>query len=80
MTCLTCGHYRHAIFEDRKAGYAARAVALRPRDATSHDLLGVALLAQGKVSDAVGEFQESLRLNPADTDVQAHLRQARGAR
>lgn len=62
------------------AEHAARAVALRPLDATSHDLLGVALLAQGKTRDAVGEFQQSLRLNPADTDVQAHLQQARGGR
>jgi protein O-mannosyl-transferase len=62
------------------AEHAARAVALRPQDATSHDLLGVALLAQQKVSDAVSEFQQSLRLNPGDSDVQAHLRQALGAR
>jgi superkiller protein 3 len=62
------------------ADHAARALVLRPDDAASHDLLGVALLAQHKVEDAVSEFQESLRLDPTDIDVHAHLQQALGMR
>lgn len=63
---------------DDAAEHAGRAVALRPDDPMSHDLLGVALLGQRKTHEAIGQFQESLRLAPADTEARAHLQHALG--
>jgi len=55
---------------------ARRAVDLRRDDPLAHDLLGLALLAQHNVDEAIARFQEAARLNPADMEARAHLQEA----
>jgi tetratricopeptide (TPR) repeat protein len=45
---------------------ARQAVALDSTDAGSYDLVGRALAVQGKVTDAVTQFEQALRLAPSD--------------
>jgi len=43
----------------------------------THNNLGVALAQQGNLRDALEEFSQALRLDPADADAQANLKEAR---
>jgi tetratricopeptide (TPR) repeat protein len=45
---------------------ARQAVALDSADAGSYDLLGRALAVQGKIAEAIGQFEQALRLAPND--------------
>ena len=63
---------------DRAVQHAERAVALKPGDATSRDLLGVTLAAQGRVDLAALQFREALRLDPCDDTARMHLEQVLG--
>lgn len=58
--------------------HAERAVALKPADPASRDLLGVALAALGKPEQAAMHFREALRLDPTDDTVREHLAQVLG--
>jgi tetratricopeptide (TPR) repeat protein len=58
--------------------HAERAVALKPGDAMSRDLLGVTLAAQGRLDLAALQFRESLRLDPANDMAREHLEEVLG--
>jgi tetratricopeptide (TPR) repeat protein len=49
--------------EEAAAEYR-RAIALKPENAQAHNNLGRLLTSQRQFSDAVGEFEEALRLDP----------------
>jgi tetratricopeptide (TPR) repeat protein len=56
--------------------HARQALALKPGDAALHDLLGVALLSQQKVGDAIAQFQQALQIDPAFAEAREHLARA----
>jgi Flp pilus assembly protein TadD len=58
--------------------HAERAVALKPDDAMSRELLGITLAAQGRPGLAVQQFREALRLDPGNDTVREHLAQMLG--
>jgi tetratricopeptide (TPR) repeat protein len=61
------------------AGHLARAVELNPKMPWAHTLYGQALQAAGKPEQAIQQFNEELKVNPADfaanTEVAVRLRQ-----
>jgi tetratricopeptide (TPR) repeat protein len=58
--------------------HAERAVALKPGDAMSRELLGIALAAQGRSELAVQQFREALRLDPGNDTAREQLGQMLG--
>lgn len=50
---------------------------LQPGNPYAHDLLGVALACNDRLSEATASFQRALELAPADAAIRAHLRFAR---
>jgi serine/threonine-protein kinase len=50
------------------------ALRLQPDSVTAHNNLGLALKAQGKLSEALAEFREVLRLKPDDTSAKGQIR------
>jgi serine/threonine-protein kinase len=52
------------------------AVRLRPDDAPAHANLGLALMRQGKLEEAIGEDREAIRLKPDDATVHFNLANA----
>jgi len=48
-------------------------VRLNPNFAEAHFTLGFALLKEGKTSEAIGHFQEALRLKPDFADARKYL-------
>jgi protein O-mannosyl-transferase len=57
---------------------ARQAIALDSTDAGSYDLLGRALAVQGKITDAVTQFEQALRLAPNDAQFNDDLNRVRG--
>jgi Flp pilus assembly protein TadD len=53
--------------------HAREGVRLTPNDADAHNLLGLALIGQQKVDDAIAEFRTSLRLRPINNDASGYL-------
>jgi tetratricopeptide (TPR) repeat protein len=53
--------------------HASAAVTLRPGDSVAHELFGRALALQGRLSEAINELQQALRLDPANADARADL-------
>jgi len=53
--------------------HANAAVTLRPGDSVAHELFGRALALQGRLSEAIDELQQALRLDPANADARADL-------
>ena len=49
----------------------------RPKDAEVRNALGKALAVNGEMKEAVVEFQEAVRLNPADANARENLQRAR---
>ena len=60
---------------DRAVIACREAVRLKPDD-ESHDALGLALRAQGNLTDAADAFQAALKMKPQSLGVQRHLREA----
>jgi tetratricopeptide (TPR) repeat protein len=56
--------------------YLMAAVALRPRFAGAHHLLGVSYHHQGKSDDAITELREAIRLQPDDATIRNSLANA----
>jgi Flp pilus assembly protein TadD len=44
-----------------------------PDSADAHNDLGAVLARQGRITDAVGQFQRALALRPGDPDAQRNL-------
>ena len=57
----------------------AIALRLKPDLGLAHLSLGVALAKQQRFQEAEAQFQEALRLDPADTNAQKYLQAARRA-
>lgn len=55
---------------------ARSALAIDAGDSKAHNILGVSLASQGRVTEAIAAFREALRLNPADGPSQRNLAQA----
>jgi cytochrome c-type biogenesis protein CcmH/NrfG len=47
---------------------------LEPNSARVHDQLGLVLQRQNKVSEAISEYQQAMRLNPQDEQAKQQLR------
>ena len=47
-------------------------IRLKPDFAFAHDSLGIVLFDQGHADEAIGQFQEVIRLKPDDADAQSH--------
>ena len=58
---------------------ARQAVALNPADAGSYDLLGRALAVQGKMTEAIAQLHEALRLAPNDEQFRDDLQRVLSA-
>jgi Flp pilus assembly protein TadD len=58
---------------DGAAGHAREAVRLTPNDPAAHNLLGLALVGQQKIDEAIGEFRASLALQPGNNDAAGYL-------
>jgi YaiO family outer membrane protein len=74
---------RHAGDPARAADLLARLVAAEPENSDAHLQLGLALLALGRLDEAEGAFQETLRLAPDYADARiglARVAQRRGDR
>ena len=56
---------------------AQEAVRRQPADAALHDLLGRVLATQGKLDEAIAEFEQALRLDPNAQTAQEDLRRTR---
>ena len=65
---------------DRAIGQLGEAVALEPDYAEAHNNLGIALASQGRLQEAMVEWQAALRLNPQLGDAQQNLERARRMR
>lgn len=50
-----------------------RALARNPRDPKLHNEMGLVLLANGRVDEAIQHFMESLRFNPANAEAHNNL-------
>jgi cytochrome c-type biogenesis protein CcmH/NrfG len=57
------------------AAEAQHAIALNDGDAISYDLLGRALALQGKYDEAIAQFNQALRIRPADATIREDLAQ-----
>ena len=55
------------------AAHAREAVRLTPADPAAHNLLGLALIGERKVDDAIAEFRASLTLQPDNNDASGYL-------
>ena len=64
---LKQGHVQDALTEFRSA------VAENPRDAVSHDYIGIILGESGQLDQALAEFEQAARLQPALPDPHFHL-------
>ena len=53
---------------DGAVRHAREAVRLTPNDPPAHNLLGLALIGQQKIDEAIDEFRASLALQPANND------------
>jgi len=53
--------------------HAREAVRLTPNDAAAHNLLGLALIGQQKIDDAIAEFRASLVIQPQNNDASGFL-------
>ena len=74
--------YAHANLANILAGRRAFDEAVRhgelalrsgARDPVVHHVLGIALLGQGRVDQAISQLQESLALDPANPETRRHL-------
>jgi Flp pilus assembly protein TadD len=52
----------------------------RPDYAEAHNNLGIALGSQGRLRDAIGQFEQALRLKPEFPDARRNLEIARRVR
>jgi tetratricopeptide (TPR) repeat protein len=66
-------HWRedHFARPEEATRFSSAAVAIRPRSSVAHNNLGLALLDQGKLEEAIAEIRAALRLKP--DFFQAHL-------
>jgi Flp pilus assembly protein TadD len=55
---------------------AREAVRIDPNDGESHNLLGVALAARGRIDEAIPHFQQALRINANNAQARANLERA----
>jgi Flp pilus assembly protein TadD len=53
--------------------HAREGVRLTPGDADAHTLLGLALIGQQKIDEALAEFRTSLQLRPTNNDASGYL-------
>jgi Flp pilus assembly protein TadD len=58
---------------DNAVAHAREGVRLTPDDADAHNLLGLALIGQQKIDEAVAEFRTSLQLRPTNNDASGYL-------
>jgi Flp pilus assembly protein TadD len=49
------------------------AVTLRPGDSVAHELFGRALALQGRLSEAIDQLQQAVKLDPTNADARADL-------
>jgi Flp pilus assembly protein TadD len=60
--------------------HARRAVEVSPDDPGARDVLGRALAVHGKYDEAIGEFEQALRIDPGHEDARTHLERVRAVR
>jgi tetratricopeptide (TPR) repeat protein len=65
--------YLQANDFDNAVAHAGEGVRLTPGDPEAHNLLGLALIGQQKVDEAIAEFRTSLRLRPTNNDAAGYL-------
>jgi tetratricopeptide (TPR) repeat protein len=74
-------HLANALFDkgdmDQALIHARRAVAARADDPGAHDVLGRSLAVHGNYEEAIAQFEEALRLDPAHHDAREHLARVR---
>ena len=58
---------------DNAVAHAREAARLTPADAAAHNLLGLALIGDQKIGDAIAEFRASLALQPDNNDAAGYL-------
>ena len=56
-----------------RSSHARDAVRLTPNDPAAHNLLGLALIGQQKIDEAIAEFRASLALQPGNNDAAGYL-------
>jgi tetratricopeptide (TPR) repeat protein len=61
-------------------GLARQALQTNPSDAVAHDLLGLALVYQSHLDEAIRELQRAVELAPANVDFREHLAAAQRGR
>jgi Flp pilus assembly protein TadD len=57
----------------KAVAHAREAVRLTPGDFAAHNLLGLALIGQQKIDEAIAEFRASLALQPDNNDASGFL-------
>jgi len=65
--------------EEEAEREAQRAIALNPKSADAHTLLGIALSSRGAYSDSVSALESAVALDPRNFDAQFYLGRARYA-
>lgn len=65
---------------DRASDRFREAIQLRPGYAEAHNNLGIALASQGRIKEAIVEWEAALRLDPTLSDARQNLEKARSMR
>jgi Flp pilus assembly protein TadD len=69
---LALQYFQQNDFADAVA-HAREAVRLTPKDPAAHNLLGLALIGEQKIDEAIAEFRASLALQPDNNDASGYL-------